>query len=81
MKYYLINLAVKNKISLEYWIRGVSIILEKSLGNINTEKLRAILHLEASFNVLHKIIFNNRLEPILEVDKAIPQKIIDSRRS
>ena len=41
-------------------------MLEKSKGNIQVEKLRAILLLEANLNAIHKIIFNGRVLPTLE---------------
>ena len=41
-------------------------MLEKSSGNTNVIKLRAIFLLEANFNTLYKIIFNSRL--ILELE-------------
>ena len=45
------------------------------------QKLRAILLLEADFNAMHKIIFNNRLMPRIEADNAIPMEVIGGRRS
>ena len=56
-------------------------MLEKVAGNINVQKLRAILLLEVDFNAMHKIIFNNRLIPSIEADKAIPMEVIGGRRS
>ena len=66
IKCRLVNLAVKNRHPLIRWAKGVLAILEKSLGNANMQKLRAILLLEADFNVLHKIIFNRRMILVLE---------------
>ena len=43
------------------------VILEKSPENMSMQKLRIILLLEVEFNVLHKIIFNRRMIPELEV--------------
>ena len=43
-------------------------------------KLRAILLLEADFNALNKIVFNNQTLPTLESTKAIPYKVIRGRR-
>jgi len=43
-------------------------------------KLRVILLLEADFNELNKIIFNNRVPPKLEWDKVIPVEVIGERR-
>ena len=55
-------------------MKSVSVILEKSLGNINIQKLRVILLLEADFNVLCKIIFNDRMMPVLEEKMRFPVK-------
>ena len=46
-------------------------MLEKSKGNINVEKLRAILLLEADLNAIYKIMFNRRVLPKLEVNRLI----------
>ena len=46
-------------------------MLEKSSENINAEKLRVILLLEADFNPLCKIIFNSRLILVLKVREEI----------
>ena len=56
-------------------------ILEKFLGKILVEKLRAMLLLEADFNALHKIIFNGRILPTLERNNVIPSEIIGERKS
>ena len=56
-------------------------MLEKVVSNIDVEKLRAILLLEADFNVLHKIVFNNRLIPKLEETGTISMEIIRGRWS
>ena len=44
------------------------------------ENLRALLLLEACFNGLHKIDFNSRLMPSLEVSSSVPQEITGCRR-
>jgi len=54
-------LAVKNTIPLERWRHGVSIMLEKSPGNINVSKLKAILLLEADFILFY---FTHQLQVI-----------------
>ena len=56
-------------------------MLEKREDNINVQKLRAILLLEADFNTIHKIIVNNRLLPSIEVAEAILIEVTDGRRS
>ena len=81
IKCKLVNLALASGQPLLRWTKGVSVMLEKVAGNINVQKLRAILLLEADFNAMHKIIFNNRLMPRIEADNAIPMEVIGGRRS
>jgi len=81
LKYTLINFAIANQTPLQRWQKRVSIILEKSSGNINIAKLRAILLLEVDFNALNKIIFNTRVMPLMEVNAQIPCDIVGGRRS
>ena len=81
IKCKLVNLALLSGQPLMRWTKGVSVMLEKVPGNINVQKLRAILLLEADFNAMHKIIFNNRLIPRIEADNAIPLEVIGGRRS
>ena len=75
IKCRLVNLALTNGVPLARWSKGVSVMLEKSPGSINVQKLRAILLLEADFNAIHKIIFNRRVMPRLEVHNDIPCEI------
>ena len=51
-------------------------MLEKAKGNIRVNKLQAILLLEAGLNTIHKIIFNGRVLPKLEIQQSIPLEII-----
>jgi len=51
-------------------------MLKKSKGNIQVEKLRAILLLKANLNAIHKMIFNSRVLPTLEKQRKIPIEII-----
>ena len=81
IKCKIVNLAIRGGQPLARWVKGVSVMLEKVEGNINVQKLRAILLLEADFNAIHKIIFNNRLIPTLEVANAIPMEVIGGRRA
>ena len=56
-------------------------MLEKAPGNIDINKLRAILLLEADFNAVYKIIFNRRMMPRLEEANIILNEIIGYRRT
>ena len=55
-------------------------MLEKSAGNVYISKLRAILLLEADFNILNKIVFNGRVLPSIEASKSILSEVIGGRR-
>ena len=57
------------------------VILDKLAGNENTQKLRTMLLLEANFNVMHEIIFNNRLILSIKAINATPIEVIGGRRS
>ena len=71
IKSELVNLVIKNETPLSRWKRGVSIMLEKKKNQILVSKLRAILLLEADFNVANKIIFNTYLILTLESKESI----------
>ena len=51
-------------------------MLKKKLNEIAVCKLRAILLLEADFNVANKIIFNTRLIPQMKDRNEIPREIV-----
>ena len=55
-------------------------MLEKEAGNINMDKLRAILLLEVDFNALNKIVFNGRVILRIKIAKTIPYEVIGRRR-
>jgi hypothetical protein len=81
IKCKLVNLAIISSQPLLRWMKSVLVMLEKSAGDVNVQKLRVILLLEADFNVMHKIIFNSRLIPSIEAANAIPMEVIGDRRS
>ena len=56
-------------------------MLEKLAGNVNVQKLWAILLLEEDFNTIYKIIFNSRFIPSIEAANAILMEVIGGRRS
>jgi len=56
-------------------------MIEKSPRQIDVTKLRAILLLEADYNTVNKIIFNNRVIPSIKQDDRIPYEIIKGRQN
>jgi hypothetical protein len=79
IKNILVNLEVRNEYLFMRWIKGILVMLEKSLGKTNVKKLKVILLLEVDFNVLYKTIFNSRIMPALEVKDKILYEIIATR--
>ena len=71
VKCSLVNIAIANQRLLNRWRNGVSIMLEKVRDYIDIEKLRVILLLEANFNRLNKMVFNNRVMLSLESNNSI----------
>ena len=74
------NLAISNSKSLAQWKNGILIILEKKPNEYLVSKLRAILLLEADFNIANKIIFNTQMIPTMERKSEIPREIIGGRK-
>ena len=74
------NLVISNGKSLAYWTNRVLIMLEKKPNEVSVSKLRAILLLEADFNVANKIIFNTRMILIMERRLEIPREIVGGRK-
>ncbi len=54
-----VTVVIAHAIQLECWSRGLSVMLEKTLGVTLVTKLRAILLMEADFNATNKIIYGN----------------------
>ncbi len=55
------SVILAHTIQLERWSRGLSVMLEKTLGVTLVSKLRAILLMEPDFNVSNKIIYGIRM--------------------
>ncbi len=55
------TVTLAHAIQLEQWSRGLSVMLEKTLGVTLVTKLQAILLMEADFNATNKILYGNRM--------------------
>ena len=53
----MLNLILRLGLPLERWLNGILLLLQKESGNIDIDKLRAIILFEADFNWLLKMIF------------------------
>ena len=56
-----VTVTLAHAIQLERWSRGLSVMLELTLGVTLVTKLRAILLMEADFNATNKIVYGNRM--------------------
>ena len=56
-----VTVVLAHAIQLERWSRGMSVMLEKTLGVTLVTKLRAILLMEADFNATNKILYGVRM--------------------
>jgi hypothetical protein len=56
-----VTVVLAHAIQLERWSRGLSVMLEKTLGVTLVTKLRAILLMEADFSASNKIIHGVRM--------------------
>ena len=67
-----INLAARRGNPLVRWRQGVTVLLEKVVGNINIDKLRAICLLEADFNWWLKVIFARKMMSHMATSGTLP---------
>ncbi len=56
-----LTLVIKRGIVLDWWSRGLSVMLEKLFGCALITKLRSFLLMEADFNSTNKIIYGQRM--------------------
>ncbi len=56
-----LSLVARKGVRLSRWNRGLTVLLEKIVGNVFVHKLRAICLLEADFNWWNKLVFAKRM--------------------
>ena len=76
-----LSICARNGVSLARWGRGLTVLLEKILGNVFVHKLRAICLLEADFNWWNKLIFAKRMMQQAIRDGSIPQECFAKKHS
>ena len=70
----MLNLILRLGLPLERWLNGILLLLQKEIGNIDIDKLRAIILFEADFNWLLKMIFSKRLTSRAIENDTLPQE-------
>ncbi len=66
-------------IQLERWSRGLSVMLEKTLGVTLVTKLRAILLMEGDFNAAYKMVYGVRMLNCARDHNLMPEEIFSKR--
>ncbi len=69
-----VSVVLAHAIQLERWSWGLSVMLEKTLGNTLVTKLRAILLMEADFNATNKITYGSRMPKNTREYKQMPEE-------
>jgi len=76
-----LSICARNGVPLARWGRGLTVLLEKIVGNVFVHKLRAICLLEADFNWWNKLIFAKRMMQQAGREGAIPQECFAKKHS
>ncbi len=74
-----VTVTLAHAIQLERWSRGLSVMLEKTLGVTLVSKLRAILLMEADFNATNKIVYGNRMMKNIRQHNQMPEEIFSEQ--
>ncbi len=76
-----LSICARNGVSLARWGKGLTVLLEKILGNVFVHKLCAICLLEADFNWWNKLIFAKRIMQQAIQDGHILQECFAKKHS
>jgi hypothetical protein len=76
-----LSICARNGVALARWGVGLTVLLEKIMGNVFVHKLRAICLLEADFNWWNKLIFAKRMMQQAIQDGSIPQECYAKKNS
>jgi hypothetical protein len=74
-----VTVTLAHAIQLERWLRGLSVMLEKTLGVTLVSKLRAILLMEADFNTTNKIVYGDRMMTNVRKCNLMPEEIFSEK--
>jgi hypothetical protein len=74
-----VTVALAHAIQLERWSRGLSVMLEKTLGVTLVTKLQAILLMEADFNVTNKIVYWMQMMSNARGHHLVPEEIFSKK--
>ncbi len=76
-----VTIVLAHAIQSERWSRGLSVMLEKTLGVILVTKLRAILLMEADFNLSNKIMYGIRMMNQAQKHNMMSKEIYSKKKN
>jgi hypothetical protein len=74
-----VTVTLAHVIQLERWLRGLSVMLEKTLGVTLVLKLRAILLMEADFDATNTIVYGDRMMTNIRKCNLMPEQIFSKK--
>ncbi len=74
-----VSVVLAHAIQLERWLRGLSVMLEKTLGVMLVSKLQVILLMEADFNASNKILYGVRMMQNAREHRLMPEEIYSKK--
>ncbi len=74
-----VTVTLAHAIQLERWSRGLSVILEKTLGVTLVTKLCAILLMEGDYNTMNKIIYGDQMIRSAQGYRLMPEEIFSKK--
>jgi hypothetical protein len=74
-----VTVTLAHAAQLERWSRGLSVMLEKTLGVMLVHKLRAILLMEGDSNATNKIVHGSRMIKNAQGHHLMPEEIFSKK--
>jgi hypothetical protein len=74
-----VSITLAHAIQLERWSRGLSVMLEKMLGVMLVNNLRAILLMEGDFNATNKMVYGVGMLKNVRDHNLMPEEIFSER--
>jgi hypothetical protein len=75
-----VSVTLAHTIQLERWSRGLSVVLEKTLGVTLVTKLRAILLMEGDFNAVNKMVYGMGMLKNVRDHNLMPEEIFSKKK-
>jgi hypothetical protein len=74
-----VTITLAHAIQLKQWTQGLSVMLEKTLGDMLVTKLCTILLMEGGFNMTNKMVYGMRMMNNARDLNLIPEEIFSKK--